>query len=74
MPDSASSPVAADRDSLRDTLAQDNSALARIGPILLQVQRAQRVSSGITPTPEMNSESGDGGAQEDSRNADEPEE
>lgn len=45
-----------------------------IGPILLQVQRAQRVSSGITPTPEMNSESGDGGAQEDSRNADEPEE
>lgn len=37
MPDSASSPVAADRDTLRDTLAQDNSALARIGPILLHL-------------------------------------
>ena len=38
-----------------------------IGPILLQVQRAQRVSSGITPTPEPrpDAEGSEAGAQEE---------
>ena len=38
-----------------------------IGPILLQVQRAQRVSSGITPIPEPrpDAEGSEEGAQEE---------
>jgi hypothetical protein len=38
-----------------------------IGPILLQVQRAQRVSSGITPTPNSNAPSSNGATEGDSQ-------